>query len=175
VLNVIREVGDKVPQIAESAVISEWAHILGDVTIGERCIAFPGAVVRGDTGSIRIGNDVLIEDNVVLHCGPSGLHIGNNVTIGHGAVVNCTRIGSMVLIGMNATVQGDVEIGDRCLIAAGTVVPERTKVPDGSFAVGVPCKVVERSARHRMEWEEWGEADRSWWLDVLEQYRRTPL
>jgi carbonic anhydrase/acetyltransferase-like protein (isoleucine patch superfamily) len=171
----IRALGDKAPQIAESAVISECAHILWDVTIGERCVAFPGAIVRGDTGSIKIGNDVLIEDNVVLHCGLSGLHIGNNVTIGHGAVVNCTRIESMVLIGMNATVLGDVEIGNRCLIAAGTVVPMGTKVPDGSFVVGVPCKVVERSAKHRMEWEEWDEADRSWWLDVLEQYRRMPL
>ena len=171
----IRTIGDKTPRIAESAVISESAYVLGDVTIGENCVAFPGAVIRGDFGPIRMGNDVLIEDNVVLHCGPTGLHIGDNVTLGHGAVVNCAKIGSWVLIGMNATVLGDVEIGNRCLIAAGTVVPAGTKVPDGSLVVGVPCKVVGRSAKHRMEWEEWDEASRNWWLDVLEQYRRMPL
>ena len=63
----IRALGDKVPKIAESSFISEAAYILGDVVIGERSAAFPGAVVRADFGPIRIGDDVLIEDNVVLH------------------------------------------------------------------------------------------------------------
>ena len=66
----IRALGDKVPKIAESSFISQAAYILGDVVIGERCAAYPGAVVRADFGPIRIGDDVLIEDNVVLHGDP---------------------------------------------------------------------------------------------------------
>ena len=69
----IRAFGDKVPKIAESSFISEAAYILGDVVIGERSAAFPGAVVRGDFGPIRVGDEVLIEDNVVLHGAPTGL------------------------------------------------------------------------------------------------------
>jgi len=64
---------DKVPKIGESSFISEAAYVIGDVVIGERCAAFPGAVVRADFGPIRIGDQVLIEDNVVLHGAPSGL------------------------------------------------------------------------------------------------------
>ncbi len=107
----IRALGDKVPKIAESSFISQAAYILGDVVIGERCAAYPGAVVRADFGPIRIGDDVLIEDNVVLHGDPKGLDIGNSVTLGHGAVVNSRRIGNQVLIGMNATVLHESEIG----------------------------------------------------------------
>src|SRR4030042_1839893 len=111
----IRSLGNKVPRIAKSAFISEGAYIIGDVEIGEGCAAFPGAVVRGDFGLIRIGKNVMIEDNVVLHGAPSGLDIGDGVTFGHGAVVNSRRIGSKVLIGMNATILHDSEIGDRCI------------------------------------------------------------
>jgi carbonic anhydrase/acetyltransferase-like protein (isoleucine patch superfamily) len=53
--------GNKTPQIAESAFISDYASVIGDVKIGDYCAAFPGAVIRGDLGGIGIGNYVLIQ------------------------------------------------------------------------------------------------------------------
>ena len=132
------------PVIAESALISEAAHIIGDVEIGERCSIWPGAVVRADCGvfeaglATRIGDNTHIEDNAVVHATET---IGNNVVIGHGAVVEARRIGDNVLIGDNATVLMYVEVGNYCIVAAGAVVPEGTKIPDRSFVAGVPAKV----------------------------------
>ena len=171
----IRALGDKVPRIAESAFISEGAYIIGDVEIGERCAAFPGAVVRGDFGPIRIGNDVMIEDNVVLHGAPSGLDIGDGVTLGHAAVVNSRRIGSKVLIGMNATILHDSEIGDRCVIAAGAVVGQGMKVPDGSFVAGVPGRIVGKATKEQLKWVDHDPALYSWWLEILEEYKKGKL
>lgn len=168
----IRALGDKVPKIADSAFISEGAYIIGDVEIGERCAAFPGAVVRGDFGSIKIGDDVMIEDNVVIHGAPSGLTIGNGVTLGHGAVVNSYKIGNQVLIGMNATVLHDSEIGDRCIIAAGTVVGEGMKVPDGSFVAGVPGRIVRQATKEQLKWVDHDPALHDWWLETLQKYKR---
>jgi len=169
---VIRALGDKVPRVAPSAFISDGAYIIGDVEIGERCAAFPGAVVRGDFGSIKIGDDVLIEDNVVIHGAPSGLVIGNGVTLGHGAVINSHSIGNQVLIGMNATVLHDSEIGNRCIIAAGTVVGEGLKVPDGSFVAGVPGRIVRQATREQLKWVDHDPALHEWWLQMLEKYRQ---
>ena len=168
----IKALGKKVPKIAESSFISQAACILGDVVIGERCAVFPGAVVRADFGPIRIGDDVLIEDNVVLHGDPKGLDIGNRVTLGHGAVVNSRRIGNHVLIGMNATVLHESEIGDHCIIAAGAVVGQGMMVPEGSFVAGVPGRIVGKATESQLWWVERDPAVHAWLLELIEQYKR---
>ncbi|MDY6835952.1 MAG: gamma carbonic anhydrase family protein [Chloroflexota bacterium] len=136
----IRSFGGCEPRMAATAFISEAAYIVGNVIIGEGSSVWPGAVIRADFAPIEIGNNTQIEDNCVLHAGMP-LVIGDNVHVGHGAVVHCSRIGSNVLIGMNAVVLDGVEIGDYCVIGAGCVVPEGMKIPDKSFVVGVPGKI----------------------------------
>jgi carbonic anhydrase/acetyltransferase-like protein (isoleucine patch superfamily) len=142
----IKGFAGKTPKIAASALIAEGAHIIGDVEIGENSSVWPGAVIRGDFGRIVIGGNTAVEDNAVIHSGtPAGplqeVTIGDEVHIGHGAVINCHRIGNNTLIGMNATVLHDVEIGSGCIIGAGCLVPQGMKIPDGSFVVGVPGKI----------------------------------
>lgn len=51
----IRSLNNKTPRIAESAFISESAYIVGDVEIGDDSNVWPGVVIRGDFGSIKIG------------------------------------------------------------------------------------------------------------------------
>ena len=114
----IRTFEGKTPKVASSAFVSEAAYIIGDVEIGENTCILPGAVIRGDLGKITIGKNVAIEDNCVIHSGSptippiADVTIGDNVIFGHGAVSNGRIIGNNVLIGMNATILHDVEIGD---------------------------------------------------------------
>jgi carbonic anhydrase/acetyltransferase-like protein (isoleucine patch superfamily) len=130
----------KTPRIARTAFVSESAYVIGDVEIGENSSVWPGAVIRGDFGSIRIGDNSQIEDNCVVHTG-SPLVIGDSVHIGHGAVIHCSRIGNNVLIGSNATLLDDAEIGDSCIVAANCLVSRGMKVLDSSFVAGIPAKV----------------------------------
>ena len=124
-------------RVNESAFISETAYVIGDVEIGENSSVWPGAVIRADLGKITIGKNSVIEDNCIVHSGtPSfppvaDVIIGENVIIGHGAVSNARRIGDNVLIGMNSTILHDVEIGEYSIIAAGCVVKEKMKIPEG--------------------------------------------
>ena len=166
----IRSFGDKTPKIAQSAFISQNACVQGDVEIGENCIVLPGAVIRGDFGSIKIGKNVLIEDNAVVHGAPLGLDIGDNVTIGHGAVVNGRRIGNKVLVGINASVLHEVEIGDRCIIAAGAVVTQGMKVPSGSFVAGVPAEIIGETSEEQLE--EWLERHPPLFPRLAEEYKK---
>ena len=157
----IRSLGDKAPRIADSAFVSEAAYVVGDVEIGERSGVWPGAVVRGDVGRIRIGEETSVEDNCVVHAGspndPDGeMIIGNRVHIGHGAVVNGRRIGNEVLIGMNATVLHDAEIGNSCIIAAGTLVRQGMKIPDGSLVAGVPGEIKGKASPAQLLWTKKG-------------------
>ena len=164
----IRPFGDKKPIIAESVYVNEAAYIIGDVEIGENSSVFPGAVIRGDFGPVRIGHDTHIEDNVVIHCVSS---IGDYVIFGHGAVVNASKIGSNVLIGMNSTVMHDVEIGDFCLIAGGSVVIEGMKIPSNSFVAGVPARIQGEITPEQSQWL-WGA---QLMTKIVEEYKKQHL
>ncbi len=153
----IKAFDGKTPKIAGSALVSEAAHIIGDVEIGENSSVWPGAVIRADFGKITIGNNTAVEDNCVIHSGtPSAaigdVTIGDEVHIGHGAVIHCRKIGNNVLIGMNATILHDVEIGNSCIIGAGCLVSQGMKIPDNSFVVGVPGKIKGQVSPQQSYW-----------------------
>jgi carbonic anhydrase/acetyltransferase-like protein (isoleucine patch superfamily) len=144
----IRALGEFRPVIDESAWISEAAYIVGNVQVGAGSTVWPGAVIRGDFGSIRIGAHVHIEDNCVAHSG-AAMTIGDDVTIGHGAIVHCGAIGDVCLIGNNASLLDGARIGSFCVVAAGAVILPGTEIPDGSFVTGVPGTVRPLSPKHR--------------------------
>ncbi len=175
----IRSFNGKTPRIAESAFVSEAAYIAGDVEIGENTSIWPGAVIRGDFGSIKIGKNTIVEDTCVIHSGsPStpaamaDVTIGDNVQIGHGAVINCRRIGNNVLIGMNATILHDAEIGDFCVISAGSLVSQGMTVPEQSFVVGVPGKIKGKVTRQQLWWVEEGSP---FYHELAKQYKQKGL
>ena len=136
----IRSFNGKTPKIAESAWVSEAAYVIGDVEIGENSGIWPGAVVRGDFASIKIGRNTQIEDNSVVHSGVP-VEIGDNVTIGHSVVVHGIKIGNNTLIGNNATVLDNAEIGSFCIIGAACLVSQGMQIPDNSFVVGIPAEI----------------------------------
>jgi carbonic anhydrase/acetyltransferase-like protein (isoleucine patch superfamily) len=151
----IRSFGGKIPKIAPTAFISEAAYIVGDVEIGEHSSVWPGAVIRGDTGRIIIGEYTAVEDNVVVHSATQSevdVVIGDMVNIGHNAMIHGRRIGNNVLVGINAVILHDAEIGDYCLIGAGCVVSEGMIVPDNSFVVGVPGRIKGKVTEKQMRW-----------------------
>jgi carbonic anhydrase/acetyltransferase-like protein (isoleucine patch superfamily) len=153
----IKAFNGKTPRIAKSALISEAACIIGDVEIGENSSIWPGAVIRADFGKIIIGRNTAVEDNCVIHSGSphsamKDVIIGDEVHIGHGAVLNCHRVGNNALIGMNATILHDAEIGNLCIIGANCLVSEGMKVPDNSFVVGVPGKIKGQVSAEQSFW-----------------------
>lgn len=172
---------DRFPKVAESAFVHPSAVIRGDVEIGEYSIVFPGAMVNGDYGSIRIGKCVSIEENCVLHAASladwirderTRLDIGDYVTIGHGAVIHARTIGDRTMIGMNATVLHNVEISDRCVIAAGAVVPETMEIPPRSFVAGVPAEIKGEISPSQAYWVGEGiEGYESYYEDYIRRLR----
>lgn len=156
------------PTIPASAFVAETALVMGEVTLGEHCGVWPGAVIRGDFAHIHIGAGTIIEDNVVVHTGET-LHIGANVIVGHGAVVHCRRIGDNSLIANNATVLDEAEVGSFCVIGAGAVVSPGMVIPDRSLVFGVPAKIAGEVKPKQLARLERGNAS---YLAMFEQYRK---
>lgn len=130
------------PTIDSSAFVAEGAALVGDVTVGAQASVWFGAVMRGDTDHLELGERSNLQDNAVVHADPgSPAIIGAGVSIGHGAVVHGARVEDDCLIGMNATVLNRAVIGRESLVAAGAVVLEDTVIPPRSLVAGVPGKV----------------------------------
>lgn len=129
--------------------IHEKACVEGDVVLGEGVSVWPFASIRGDEGVVVIGDNTNIQDNAVIH---GKTEIGKNVTIGHGAAVHQAKISDNVVIGINAVILDDAEIGDWCIVAAGSVVTPRTIVASGSMVMGTPGKVTRELEKDEMDY-----------------------
>ena len=138
------------------------AVITGDVSLGDNVNIWYGAVLRGDSGVITVGEGTNIQDKCILH---EETKIGKNCTVGHGAIVHGCTIGDNTMVGMGAIVLTGAVIGSNCIIGAGALVTGKTNAPDGSVLLGSPAKVVKEitpeqiaenqsSARHYVELAE---------------------
>ena len=148
---------DRKPVIGKGTFIFKSADVIGDVIIGENCYIGPGARIRGDYGSIRIGSDTAVEENVVIHARPGDVtKIGNNVTIGHASVVHNATIHDWAVIGMGAIVSDWAEIGEWAVVAEGAVVKNKQKIPSRSIVVGIPAKIVSKiSLEYEKKWTDY--------------------
>ncbi len=135
------------PQIDKSAKVFEGCTLMGDVQVGPGCSIWPGAVLRGDVGSIYIGENTNIQDGSICHTDGAGtpggvLRIGANVTVGHLCILHGCTIGAGSLIGMGSIVMSGAKIGENCLIGAGSLVTEGAEIPSGWLAFGRPAKPI---------------------------------
>ena len=136
----IRTLEGVTPKVADTAWVSEFAYVVGNVEIGEYASIWPGVTVRGDSpDAIVIGDYVNIQEGSVIH--GNGLPIEDHVSIGHSVVVHCDRVGKGTLLGNNCTILNQVTLGDSCRGAANSVVLGGTQVPARSFVTGAPGQV----------------------------------
>src|SRR5690606_15061158 len=134
-----------------SVYIAPSAIVLGDVTIAADASVWFGAVIRGDTERIAIGQATNVQDLCVVHA-DAGLPciIGERVTLGHAAIVHGAVVENDVMIGIRATVLNGAQIGSGSIVAAGAVVPEGMIVPPNSLVMGVTAKIKgETTDAHR--------------------------
>ncbi|MDX5320984.1 MAG: gamma carbonic anhydrase family protein [Bacteroidota bacterium] len=132
--------------------VANTATVIGDVEIGDDCSVWFGAVIRGDSDIIRIGNRSNVQDNAVIHCDPGApAIIGDDCVIGHCAIVHGAQLGNCVLVGMHATVLNNARIGNNVIIGANALVTGGMEIPDNSLVLGAPAKVVKGLSPEQIE------------------------
>lgn len=128
--------------IAERVFLADTATVVGNVFIGKDASVWFGAVIRGDTDDIRIGEKSNVQDNAVLHADANfPCVVGDRVTIGHSAIVHGALVEDDVLIGMGAIVLNGATIERGSVIAPGSVITEGQVISSQSVVMGVPGKV----------------------------------
>ncbi len=132
----------KTPRIHPTAFVHDRATVIGDVEIGAGSSVWPGAVIRGDFGSIKIGERTSIQDNAVIHTSMDrGTVIGNDCIIAHLAFLESADVGDMCMVAVSAVLHtANMRTGS--VAAAGAVLVGDIEVPSGHRAQGVPARIV---------------------------------
>jgi carbonic anhydrase/acetyltransferase-like protein (isoleucine patch superfamily) len=132
------------PRIHPTAFVHPMATVIGDVELAEHVSVWPGVVLRGDCGPIRIGPYTNLQDGTVAHTtgGVSEVVLGARVTVGHSVVLHGCRIGDDCLIGMHSTLLDNCVLADRTMVAAGTLIPVGRSYPENSLLIGSPARAA---------------------------------
>ena len=145
------------PVINETSFVHPQASVTGNVIIGKDCYIGPGAAIRGDWGQIVIEDGCNVQENCTIHMFPgltvllkAGAHIG------HGAIIHGATIGKNCLIGMNAVIMDNVQLGDECIVGALSFIKADEIIPARSMVVGNPSKIIKQVTDEMMEWKTKG-------------------
>ncbi|HTZ22612.1 MAG TPA: gamma carbonic anhydrase family protein, partial [Streptosporangiaceae bacterium] len=153
--------GDDEPDIHDLAYVAPDAVVIGRVTIGPEASVWPGAVLRGDHGTISVGARTSVQDGTIVHCTADyPTVIGADCVVGHNAHLEGCVVEDGCLIGSGSVTLNRVVVGAGSIVAAAALVPEGFVVPPGSLVAGVPATIkrsgidaswTQESVRHYVE------------------------
>ncbi|GGR29547.1 gamma carbonic anhydrase family protein [Deinococcus ruber] len=139
---------DHAPLIDPSAFVAPSADIIGQVQVAAHASVWFGAVLRGDTEPLTVGEGSNVQDGAVLHADPGfPCTLKAGVTVGHRAVVHGATCEEGSLVGMGAILLNGSRLGRGAVLGAGALLPEGREVPDGMLAIGIPARVVGPAAQ----------------------------
>lgn len=146
-----------IPVVHESSFIHPQAVITGNVIIGKNVYIGPGAALRGDWGQIIIEDGCNVQENCTVHMFPGiTVLLKESAHIGHGAVIHGATIGRNCLIGMNAVIMDNVQLGDECIVGALTFIKAGEIIPARSMVVGNPSKIIKEVSDEMIKWKSEG-------------------
>lgn len=147
----------QIPVIDASSFIHPLAAITGNVIIGKDCYIGPGAALRGDWGQIILEDGCNVQESCTIHMFPGvTVILKQGSHIGHGAIVHGATIGKNCLVGMNAVIMDNVELGDECIVGALTFIKQHEKIPARSLVAGNPGKIIKQVTDEMIAWKTEG-------------------
>ena len=131
------------PRLGARVFIAPNATVLGDVAIGDEASIWFNCVLRGDVNVISIGARSNIQDFCCLHVsnGHWPLLIEEEVSIAHNVMLHGCTIRRNALVGMSTTIMDGAEVGEGCLVAAGSLLKEGFQAPPHTLVAGWPATV----------------------------------
>jgi len=143
---------DQIPAIDPEAFVHPDAVVIGRVELGAGASVWPGAVLRGDHGLIRIGDRTSIQDGTIIHTTRQWpTVIGAGCVVGHRAHLEGCVVEDGCLIGSGSLVLNRARVEAGAVVAAAALIREDVVVPAGALAVGVPATIRADAGRRQAE------------------------
>ena len=141
-----------VPAIDPDAYVHPDAVVIGRVELAAGSSVWPGAVLRGDHGLIRVGERTSIQDGTIVHTTRDWpTVIGADCVVGHRAHLEGCVVEDGCLIGSGSLVLNRARVQAGAVVAAAALIREDMVVPAGALAVGVPATIRADAGRRQAE------------------------
>ena len=145
------------PVVHPTAFVHPQAVVTGSVIIGKNVYIGPGAALRGDWGQIIIEDGCNVQENCTIHMFPGHMVLLREAAhIGHGAIIHGATIGKNCLVGMNAVIMDEVELGEECIVGALSFIKQGEKFSSRSLIAGNPAKIMKQVSAEMIEWKTEG-------------------
>ena len=136
--------GDLTPDIHPDAYVHPDATVIGDVVLRAHASVWPQAVLRGDNGRIEVGERTSVQDGTVVHVTEfHPVRIGSDCVIGHNVHIEGATVGDRCLIASGSVLLNGSVVEDGAVLGAGAVMSFNGHLPARSMALGVPAKTRE--------------------------------
>lgn len=137
---------DKIPNIDPTAYVFPSATLIGNVVVSRQCFIGPGVILRGDKNKITIGEETIIQEQVVIHTEEEfSTTIGKRVLIGAGSILHCECIEDDASIGLGVVIGMGAKIRVGAVVANGSLVPQLKEIAARTIIAGIPSKEVENA------------------------------
>ena len=134
--------------------IAPDANVIGEVIIHDFVSVWFNSTLRGDNDVIFVGEGSNIQENCIIHMFPgTTVHISKGAHLGHGCTIHGATIGENTMIGINAVILDDAEIGNECIVGALTLIKSEMKVPNRKIVVGNPGKIIKDVSDEMLSWK----------------------
>jgi phenylacetic acid degradation protein len=145
------------PVVHPSAFVHPQATVTGHVIIGKEVYIGPGCALRGDWGKIIISDGCNVQENCTVHMFPGvTVLLKEGAHIGHGVIIHGATIGRNCLVGMNAVIMDEVELGEESIVGALCFIRQGEKIPPRSMVVGNPAKIIKQVSDEMIAWKTEG-------------------
>ena len=145
------------PVVHPTAFVHPQAAVTGHVIIGRDVYIGPGCALRGDWGKIVIEDGCNVQENCTVHMFPgTTVLLKSSAHIGHGAIIHGATIGKNCLVGMNAVIMDEVDLGDESIVGALCFIRQGEKIPPRSVVAGNPGKIIKPVSDEMLAWKTEG-------------------
>lgn len=144
----VRQEGEK-PTMHRSVYVAPTAIVSGDVSIGEGTCVLDGAVIKAESGPVRMGKYCIVMENAVIRgTKKHPAFLGNHVLVGPFAHLSGCRIDDSVFLATGSSVFNGAHVETRTTVRIHGIVHIRTRlppdsvVPIGWVALGDPAQIM---------------------------------
>jgi len=149
---VILEYNGRSPNISDNCYVSPLATLIGDVTIKDNAIIWPGSIIRAENSKINIGEYTTVFNGVMMftRSQKSSINIGRYCIIESGVTILGCFMEDYIQIMEGSLIYEESSIGEGSIIIKNSQIPPGLTIPARSVLRGIPVEPIREQSRNEV-------------------------
>lgn len=149
---VLLEYNGRSPNISSNSYVSPLATLIGDVTVNDNAIIWPGSIIRAENSKINIGEYTTVFNGVMMftRSQKSSIHIGRYCIIESGVTILGCFMEDYVQIMEGTLIYEESSIGEGSIIISKSQIPPGLIIPARSVLRGIPVEPIREQSRNEV-------------------------